>query len=78
MNTAILALRADPIKCGTYIAKKIWPKEFRSEGFQNVRKYDLNQNWRLIYTISHKREGKLVLIYNWMNHTDYNRLFGYG
>ena len=38
---------------GTAIPKRLWPREYvRKHGVDNLRKYDLPEGWRLIYTLA--------------------------
>ncbi|MEK6873959.1 MAG: hypothetical protein AABW91_03865 [Nanoarchaeota archaeon] len=64
--------------CGVQIPKRLIPKEYTSKyGTTNLWKYNLPNNWRLIYTI---RGGKVLvisIILEWMDHKDYERRFGY-
>ncbi|MFH1316890.1 MAG: hypothetical protein ABII01_05200 [Candidatus Woesearchaeota archaeon] len=65
--------------CSIQIKKRLFPKKWKH--YSNLWKYNLPNAWRLIYTIAPPdKEGKvivLVIILDWMNHKDYEKLFGY-
>jgi addiction module RelE/StbE family toxin len=65
-------------EAGVHIPRKLWPKEYvQKYQITNLWKYNLDPNWRLIYTISGDKV-RLVLVYlEYMDHTEYNRRFGY-
>jgi len=47
-------------------------------GINNVRVYDLPFAWRLMYTVTGSSEiGIISVILEWMNHKDYEKLFGF-
>src|SRR3989344_5367771 len=51
LNGAINDLKQNPL-CGVKIPSKLWPKEYiKKYAIDNLRKYDLPEGWRLIYTI---------------------------
>jgi len=44
---------AESPEAGKKIPRKLWPKEYiQKYGVNNLWKYNLDQNWRLIYTIT--------------------------
>ena len=62
--------------CGIQIPKKLFPKEYSCYG--NLWKYNLPDAWRLLYTIKSPDKIEIIaVLLNWMNHRDYERLFGY-
>jgi len=64
--------------CGIKISRDRWPKGYIKEyGIDNLWKYDLPNAWRLIYTIAGDEVKILNVILEWMNHTKYERRFGY-
>lgn len=64
---------------GEYIPKNKVPEAYlRKYGINNVRVYDLPFAWQLIYTITGSSEiGIISVILDWMDHKDYERLFGF-
>ena len=77
INKAIDILEKDPF-FGIQIPKRLIPKEY-DKIFKpdNLWKYDLNRSWRLIYWISSDDKGQITLLIDWMNHKEYDKLFGY-
>lgn len=73
---AIDILEEDPFS-GIQIPKRQVPKKYKKI-FRpdNLWKYDL-KTWRLIYWISSDDEGQITLLIDWMNHKQYDKLFGY-
>ena len=76
-SEAIDILEKNPFS-GTQIPKRLIPKEY-NKFFKpdNLWKYDLNKTWRLIYWISSDDTGQITLLIDWMNHKQYDKLFGY-
>ncbi|MDD4255107.1 MAG: hypothetical protein PHP59_06980 [Methanofollis sp.] len=64
--------------CGFQIPKKQIPKIYRRQNpsIQNLWKYNLTDSWRLIYTVASDGE-MIVVIIEWLDHTAYERRFGY-
>ena len=51
IDGAINKLKEDPF-CGVAVAKLLWPITYiREYKIRNLKKYDLRNGWRLIYTI---------------------------
>ena len=65
--------------CGRNIKKKLIPKEITQKyRFDNLWIYNLRSAWRLLYAItSLDRIQILAIVLDWMNHKDYERLFGF-
>ncbi|QYZ78117.1 hypothetical protein E2N92_01055 [Methanofollis formosanus] len=63
---------------GVQIQKKQVPKAYRRchSSIQNLWKYNLTDSWRLIYTVASDGET-IVVIIEWLDHTTYERRFGY-
>jgi len=62
--------------CGVQIPKKLFPAKYKHLG--NLWKYDLPRAWRLLYTIKSPNKIEVIaVILDWMDHKDYERLFGY-
>jgi hypothetical protein len=74
---AIQNLKED-YQAGEYIPKNKIPETYlRKYGINNVRVYDLPFAWRLMYTITGSSEiGIISVILDWMDHKDYEKLFG--
>jgi len=77
IKRAIEDLKEDPLY-GIRIPKKLWPKEYINKyRITNLRKYDLHNGWRLIYTIDSDEVQILCIILEWFDHKEYNRRFKY-
>jgi Txe/YoeB family toxin of Txe-Axe toxin-antitoxin module len=64
--------------CGRNVKKELIPKEFiKKFEINNLWIYNLRADWRLLYTIGRDEIEVLALILDWMNHKDYERLFGF-
>lgn len=63
--------------CGRNVKKKLIPKEFfKKYGINNLWIYNLRSGWRLLYSVSSPDKIKiLAIVFDWMNHKDYERLF---
>jgi hypothetical protein len=68
----------EDFQAGEYIPKRDVPSSYLEKyGINNVRVYDLPFAWRLMYTVTGSSEiGIISVILNWMNHKDYEKLFG--
>src|SRR3989338_10791828 len=77
LNNAIDALKENPL-CGIKIPSKLWPKEYvRKYRIDNLRKYDLPNAWRIIYTLRGNEIEIISVIIEWLSHKDYERRFKY-
>ncbi len=77
INRAFDDLKRDPLS-GMKIEKRLWPKFYiQNYNITNLRKYDLPNGWRLIYTIETDEVKVLNIILEWFNHKDYERRFKY-
>ncbi len=65
--------------CGIRIPKKLIPKEYiKKYQINNLWKYDLPYEWRLIYSITTPNKIEILsIIIEWFNHKDYSRRFRY-
>ena len=63
------------IMLGDYIKKRPYPKKFRK--YSNLYRIAISDYFRLIYTIIGTSEKKVYLMLDFLNHDDYNKLFGY-
>jgi Txe/YoeB family toxin of Txe-Axe toxin-antitoxin module len=64
--------------CGRNVKKELIPKSLiQKYQLRNLWIYNLRKDWRLLYTVSSEEIGVIAIILNWMNHKDYERLFGF-
>jgi len=61
---------------GVYLKLRKYPKLYTKEKVTNLFKYDI-QSYRLIYTIVGTEDSKIYLILDFLNHKEYDVLFGY-
>jgi len=77
LQRAINDLKENPL-CGIRIPSKQWPKEYiKKYNITNLRKYDLPNAWRLIYTIRGNELEIISVIIEWFSHKGYGRKFKY-
>jgi len=65
---------------GIQISKKLIPKVYlKNYGINNLWKYDLSNEWRLIYTLTSENEIELIsAILEWFDsHKNYEKRFSY-
>jgi hypothetical protein len=63
---------------GIQVKREGIPKKYFKEfGIDNLWKYDLSDDWRMIYTITGDENIITVQIIEWFDHKDYDRRFGY-
>jgi len=64
---------------GRNVKKELIPKSFISKyRINNLWIYNLPSSWRLLYSITSDGEVEIIAaILDWMNHKDYERLFGF-
>lgn len=65
--------------CGIQIPKKLIPELYTKKyGIDNLWKYDLPDEWRLVYSIMPQNKIEILsLIIEWFDHKDYERRFNY-
>jgi len=64
--------------CGIKIPSSLWPKEYvKKYGIDNLRKYDLPDGWRLLYTLRGNEIEIISILIEWPSHTAYERKFKY-
>jgi Txe/YoeB family toxin of Txe-Axe toxin-antitoxin module len=75
---AIHSLRQNAY-CGIQIPKRLIPKEYlKKYNLNNLWKYNLSEDWRLIYTLTQENEIELIsAILEWFDHKAYERRFNY-
>ncbi len=77
LEQAIADLKIDPF-CGIKLPRRLWPKEYvKKYGINNLRKYDLPNGWRLIYTIVGDEIEIISVLLEWFSHKDYEKRFKY-
>ncbi|MBI5872364.1 type II toxin-antitoxin system RelE/ParE family toxin [archaeon] len=77
INRAMDYLKKNP-QAGIHVPERNWPKEYiQKYNINNLWKYDLPKNWRLIYTIKGTEVEILAVILEWFSHKEYDRKFGY-
>ena len=76
IDLKIIELKKTPF-LGTYIKKTFWPKEYKKYSLSNLRKINLNNNIRLIYTVITSSSDDVVVLIEWFDHKEYERRFGY-
>lgn len=78
IQRAIDDLKENPL-VGIKVPSKLWPKEYvRRFSINNLRKYDLPNGWRLIYTLVGNEVEIVSIILEWFPHKEYERRFKYG
>ena len=65
--------------CGRNVKKNLIPKILRQRySIDNLWIYNLRDGWRLIYSVvTPDKIEVLAVILDWMDHKDYDRLFGF-
>lgn len=77
IDKAIDELKLNPA-AGDRIEKRLWPKKYiRKYRINNLFRYPLVDGWRLICTIVSDDRGIVLVILDALDHTAYDRLFGY-
>lgn len=77
INKAIDRLKSDPF-CGVSIKRTLWPQEYvRKYKIDNLRKYNMRNGWRLMYTINGNKVEIISILLEWLDHKGYERRFGY-
>jgi hypothetical protein len=77
LQRAIDDLKKNPF-IGKNIPKNLIPKEYiKKFGIDNLRKYDLPNAWRLVYTLKGNDIMIFSVILEWMDHKSYERRLKY-
>ena len=77
VNRALDDLKQNPF-VGIRISSRLWPKEYIQKYLiNNLRKYDLPNGWRLLYTIKGAEVEILAIVLEWLSHKEYERRFKY-
>ena len=75
---AIKAIQEN-FSCGRNVKKELIPKKLIDKySLTNLWIYDLPNGWRLLYSVTSGGEIEIIAaVLDWMNHKDYERLFGF-
>ena len=77
IERAIDDLKTNPL-IGIAIPRRLWPAIYvRKFSITNLRKYDLPNGWRLIYTLQGNEIEIVSIILEWFPHKEYERRFRY-
>ena len=77
IKRAIRFIQED-FSCGRNVKKELIPKKLIADyAINNLWIYDLPNGWRLIYSVTSNKIEIIAAILNWMDHKDYERLFGF-
>lgn len=77
LKRAMADLLQDPL-CGIRIPSNLWPKEYLQKyRINNLRKYDLPDGWRLLYTVRGNDIEIVAVLLEWLHHKEYDRKFKY-
>ena len=64
--------------CGRSVKKELIPKELKSKyNIDNLCIYNLRKDWRLLYSVGRDEIELIAVVLDWMDHKDYERLFGF-
>jgi len=63
------------INYGDFIKNKPYPPKYKS--LSNIYRVRVTDYYRLIYTIASTDQKKYYLLLDFLNHDEYNELFGY-
>jgi len=77
IKRAIQFIQKD-FRCGRNVKKELIPKDLiKRYNLNNLWIYDLSNGWRLLYSVTSDKIEIIATILQWMNHKDYNKLFGF-
>jgi Txe/YoeB family toxin of Txe-Axe toxin-antitoxin module len=77
IERAIDDLKINPL-IGIALPRRLWPIIYiRKFSITNLRKYDLPNGWRLIYTLQGNEVEIVSIILEWFPHKEYERRFKY-
>ncbi|VVB83826.1 Uncharacterised protein [uncultured archaeon] len=64
--------------CGRNVKKELIPKKLiQKYEINNLWVYNLRKDWRLIYSVGKDEVELIAVVLDWMNHKDYEKLFGF-
>ena len=61
--------------CGRNVKRELVPKKYSN--LKSLWIYNLPSAWRLVYSIAPNEIEIIAVVLDWMDHKDYERLFGY-
>ncbi len=73
LKKAIKEIQENPF-CGRNVKKELIPEKF---SVNNLWIYNLSLGWRMIYSLAPGEIEIIAVILDWMDHKDYERLFGF-
>lgn len=77
LNAAFDMIAGDPFR-GIQVPKRLIPKGYITKyGIDNLWKYNVHTNWRLMYSVAGDGTQVIALILEWLPHKEYERRFGY-
>ncbi len=77
IDLALDTLKVNP-QAGVLIPYRLWPAYYLEKfNLQTLRKFNLRNGWRLIYTLEGSDVYLLVIILEWFSHKNYEKRFGY-
>jgi hypothetical protein len=76
--SAAFKIILDKPNVGEHIGKEKIPKAYKKKGITDLYKYNLTKSWRLMYYLERNDDILYIVIMDWLPHSDYDRLFGYG
>ena len=77
IDDAMDLLKQNPT-IGDRIPEKLWPNKYiKKYGINNLFRYSLRSNWRMIYTIMGYSNEIVCSILEVLDHKNYDILFGY-
>ena len=77
IDKAMDSLKESP-SIGNKIQNKLWPKGYvKKYGINNLWRYSLGSNWRMIYTILSNGKDITCVILEVLTHVEYDERFGY-
>jgi Txe/YoeB family toxin of Txe-Axe toxin-antitoxin module len=63
---------------GRNVKKELIPKELKQKyNIDNLWIYNLRKDWRLIYSLGRDEIELIAIVLDWMDHKDYENLFGF-
>ena len=77
IKNALLNIQDDAV-CGIKIPQRLIPREWKKRyNINNLYKYNLPNAWRLFYSLTGDKIEIIAIILRYMNHKNYESLFGY-
>jgi len=62
---------------GQPINKKLIPKEYLADGYDNVYRLELSRFWRILYTLRDNKIEIIAFVLDVLDHKQYNKKFKY-